>query len=292
MDLRAFIEVRPPYLALSDMCVSTSGSVSASVVPEQPLGHELGGLAAAEAGRHMAIAGSCACASLEPSAGKRFYLANRAILRRHSHASSLDGPLTVKATAISRDKRRAQAEAAIADSQGSTIFTLEVGYTVLEERVFQRMFSAQRRDMRKHDRPTIGPFEHLRKNPYLEPLSLVTTELDCNAGVALLPELKSEMCSGHFPMYPAMPVALLMWGLSSLCGAVLRVRCGEKQRYFVESGTVQADSLIFAGESLRFEARWLCSEAACDSFEARAVLASGAVAGCMQLVLRSVESTR
>jgi hypothetical protein len=292
VEIAELIEVRAPYFALRNLSAQTPGTVTASVVPEQPRGHELGGFAAAEAGRHLAIAGSCACASLDPAAGKRFYLANRATLRRVSQAPALEGPLAVQATAISRDKRKAEAQATIADALGRVLFALDVGYMVLEERVFQRMFSAHRRDLRAQTRTPGGIFDHLRKSPYQKPLPLLTTQLDRDAGVALLPELQGELCAGHFPMYPAMPVALLMYGLSSLSGEVLRARYGSQHRYFVQGAHVRADNLAFAGDSLRFEAHWRGSEAGDDAFEARALLPSGAVAGSMELTLHRVEHAR
>jgi 3-hydroxymyristoyl/3-hydroxydecanoyl-(acyl carrier protein) dehydratase len=292
VNIAALIEVRAPYFALSNLRATSPGTVIATVQSEQPRGHELGGLAAAEAGRHLAIAGSCACASLDPGAGKRFYLANRATLRRLSQAASVEGPLVVEATAVSRDKRKAQAQATISDALGRVIFALDVGYMVLEERVFQRMFAGHRRDLRTGERAAEGIFDHLRRNPYQKPLPLVPSELDREHGVALLPELQGELCAGHFPLYPAMPVALLMYGLSTLSGEVLRARYGAQHRYFVQGGSVQADNLAFAGESLRFEAHWRGSEAGDDSFEARAVMQNGAVAGSMELSLRRVDQAR
>jgi hypothetical protein len=73
---------------------------------------------------------------------------------------------------------------------------------------------------------------------------------------------------------------------------VLRARYGTSYRYFVEGGSVHADNLAFAGDTLRFEAHWRGNDAAGDRFEARAVLADGTVTGSMELTLRAVEQAR
>ncbi|HEX5660505.1 MAG TPA: hypothetical protein VFX59_25095, partial [Polyangiales bacterium] len=220
------IEVREPYFALTELELDAPGRVSAHILAEQPRGHELGALPAAEAGRHLAIAGSCACASLQSDSGKHFYLANRAHLRRETDASpDTSGLLNVDARALHRERRQARAECALRDGLGRTLYTLDVSYSVLQERVFERLFSAHRQDLRRAPRAASLPLEslmHMRRNPYREAFPFVHARLDAEQGVARLEALPAHLCAGHFPLYPAMPVAVLMYGLSSLSGDVLR----------------------------------------------------------------------
>jgi 3-hydroxymyristoyl/3-hydroxydecanoyl-(acyl carrier protein) dehydratase len=302
MNITSLIEVRAPYYALGELSLTSPGLVNATIQAEQPGGYELGVLPAAEAGRHLAIAGSCACASLEPEGGKHFYLAQRAYLRREQPEVSTSeqsqvqanprlARLRVEAKAEGRSRRSATASGQVRNDAGQTLFSLDVGYRVLSEAVFERLFSAHRRDLRSPERvrgASDGSSVHLRKNPYLSPLPMIASQLDATHGKAALPEVRSDLCTGHFPMYPAMPIALLMHGLSSLSGDVLRARYGNHARYYVQEGEVRAEQLAFAGQPLHFEARWIACAGDLDMFEARARLDDGAIAGAMQLTLRRV----
>lgn len=293
LDLLSLIEVREPYYALNQLALTNGGHVSARVYAEQPRGYELGALAAAEAGRHLAIAGSCACASVQSKSGKHFYLANRAHLKRQStpRTYEMDG-LQVEANAVRLDTREAQAACTLRDGNGHSLYTLDVTYAVMQERVFQRLFSAHRRDLRGDERDhseVADSFTHLRRNPYLQPFPLTPLRVDREHAVAQLDDLPADLCAGHFPMYPAMPVALLMYGLSSLSGEVLRARYGDQTYYYVQEATVAAETLAFAGQSLQFQARWLGSVGSDDMFEAHAVLEGGTRVGSMQLTLRRAQ---
>ncbi len=57
-SLFPLICVRAPYFALEDVRATEAGLLTCTVVPQHPLGSEVGLLAGAEAGRHLAIAGS------------------------------------------------------------------------------------------------------------------------------------------------------------------------------------------------------------------------------------------
>jgi 3-hydroxymyristoyl/3-hydroxydecanoyl-(acyl carrier protein) dehydratase len=180
----------------------------------------------------------------------------------------------------------------LTDALDTPLYQLSVRYQVLQERLFQRMFSAHKQELRTRERPAEvlaerSSFSHLRRNPYQSALPLVAMERSAERGVAFLPEVTSQLCSGHFPLYPAMPIALLMHGLSGLAGDVLRERLGDDTRYAVSRAEVQADHLVFAGQSLTFEANWLRHEAGQDVFSTQARLANGTVAGEMTLALEA-----
>lgn len=74
---------------------------------------------------------------------------------------------------------------------------------------------------------------------------------------AVLPEVTPAMCAGHFAMYPALPVAILMHALSSLAGRALRERWDMSTRYRMLRADVEAHQLAFAGERLEFDARFV-----------------------------------
>jgi 3-hydroxymyristoyl/3-hydroxydecanoyl-(acyl carrier protein) dehydratase len=292
MNWTQLIEVRAPYFALDKVVTVGPGKVEASVRPEQPRGSELGPLPAAEAGRHLAIIGSCACASLAPELGKHFYLAQRAVLERtFVPGTVLAAPLRARAEALHRDRRVASAKCVLTDALDRPLYQLSVTYQVLQERLFQRMFSAHKQELRASERSTDvaarSSFSHMRRNPYQSALPLVAMELSAARGVALLPEVTSQLCSGHFPLYPAMPIALLMHGLSGLAGDVLRERLGDDMRYAVARAEVKADRLVFAGQSLTFEANWVRHEVGQHVFLTQARISDGTVVGEMKLVLEA-----
>jgi hypothetical protein len=291
LNIHSLIEVRAPYFALEQLDVRSAGIATAKVNVQQPRGRELGELAAAEAGRHLAILGSCACASLAPEAGKHFYLAHRALLvRAMSPRQVSHGPLLLQARALERDRRGASARCELRDAREQLLFELSVSYHVLSERLFHRMFAAHRRDQRERDRVDRAiddaTLASLRRNPYLKTLEVDLLSVSDEEGVAFLPEVRAEHCAGHFPLYPAMPIALLMHGLSSLAGEVLRARYGESVRYLVTSADVSAEQLAFAGQSLRFTAKWLTSSGDKDEFLTSATSSQGASVGEMRLVLQ------
>jgi 3-hydroxymyristoyl/3-hydroxydecanoyl-(acyl carrier protein) dehydratase len=150
------------------------------------------------------------------------------------------------------------------------------------------MFAAHRLDMRSARRsdagtPPCSTILSLRQTPYARPLPLDYSKMTGDHSKAVLREISPQLCAGHFPLYPAMPIALLMHGLSTLCGGMLGAQAGAEVPYTVERAEVSAERLAFAGESLTFEARRVDEDAERTTFEASATLHSGETAGEMRL---------
>jgi hypothetical protein len=254
----ALIEVRAPYYALVGARVLGPGCVEAFVSPEQSLDMEVGALPAAEAGRHMAILGSMACATLRPSDKTRcYFLAERATLSSPEQAPSLRStePLRVTATALPSRERDGEAECEIRSMDGRLLFALRVGYKVVPEKVFRRLFAAFRVDMRKSPRAgaeTSEPGRDFpRHNPYLRRLDLSVISLSNQEIRGELLNIPAEACAGHFPLYPALPVAILMEVFSNAGGALLQARLGNSGlRYRVRNAGILASKLVFAGQSI------------------------------------------
>jgi len=292
----SLIDARPPYYALDDVAVYQPGFVEARIRPEHPLGHEVGPLAAAEAGRHLAILGACACSSLREQHATHYYLAQRARLVRHGNSTS-NAPARFSAVAWSgtRRGRAARAHALLrAAGEQSTLFELDVSYRVLSAAVFQRVFAAHRRDLRAapRDLRDDGVEQRIaqRNNPYHRPLPLEITRRTPKSVRARLAHVTPQLCSGHFPLYPALPVPLLMQSLSTLCGEALRVRWGNGTRYRVHSADVSAERLAFVGERLVFEAAFWRSDGAREHYQAWAALEDGTSVGWMSIALEPVHS--
>ena len=82
-----------PYGKLSDICVTGPASVTASFVPEQELGYDLGhqGVSTAELLRHMGVLGSMVGALVNPAPGRHYYLAVGGTLTSRRCFESEDG---------------------------------------------------------------------------------------------------------------------------------------------------------------------------------------------------------
>ncbi|XXF78517.1 hypothetical protein P2318_01805 [Myxococcaceae bacterium GXIMD 01537] len=260
-ELYPRICVRDPYFALKDVTMTEPGEVLARVPVEQDPGEEATPIAIAEAGRHLAILGSCAAATIAPKDGQHYYLAcaargewlHDAPMRRGSEM------LWGAARAEFTGKRGVTAHTLLATAEGMPLFSLEVDYNVLSSAAFVRLFQSARVEMRQEprgERPRLSPEEiaRLRQNPYSRPLDLrnLRREGDCMKADLTV---TANMCKGHFAMHPVMPVAVVASGMSRVAGALLRDVVGvPTARYMTRKVNLRAESLAYAGQEVSFGA--------------------------------------
>jgi hypothetical protein len=275
-DIYPLICVRDPYFAFQTFDVA-SETVTSTVAPEHPLGDEVGPMAAAEAGRHLAILGSCAAAMVNPVRARHYYLAREAYLERTTELAPLPGPLHAHAAAVFSDKRSARAQCSIW-SGADQLFSLDVGYSVLTEALFQRFYG-------KHatDSDNITPIQ--RPNPYRSAPTLEVLESDASHLVASLGIISKESCAGHFPRVPCLPVAALMHSLSRAAGALFVQRLGAAIKYTVEIAEVSARELAMAGARLQLDASYVGQHPRGDKFQVRATTDGGTLIGELGVVL-------
>lgn len=290
--------VRDPYFALENVIETGPGTVRARVPVELAPGLECSPISAAEAGRHLAILGSCAAAQLAHADQQHFHLAQAAQLTR-LHASPrprTEELLSATAKATLTGKRTARASAVISAQDGAPLFALEVSYAVLTVPLFSRMFADARLDMRRAPRSETPPpgaeglidFASLRRNPFAQPLPLGARRFEQGAWCAEL-TVKPELCKGHFALYPVLPVAMVMSGLSTLAAERLaQLLEVPSVRHLVVRGDVAAERMAKAGEHVRFSAEHVGSSA--DGYHFRCLAAStGGTIGKMDLVLAPVD---
>ena len=259
-DIYGLISVRPPYCALEDVELGY-GCVTATVRRSYPMQHERGVIAAAEVGRHLAIAGAAAAATRNPMPGKHFYLARGAVIERVSD-SPVDvslrhaGALTrfhVEATSEGVVKRRASATAVLKQQQADRmvdLYRIRVEYDVISPAIYLRMVRGL---------PVVDMSVLDEENVFEVPLTPVL-DADGVASAELL--VKPEYCFGHFPEYPAFPVAKLMHLLSNLAGAHLGMRLDRPGLgYSVERAEVAAEQLPFAGSTVTLRSTFAGQEA-------------------------------
>ena len=253
-DLLRRIRVAPPYFNLENMSLAGE-RLYASAVAQTRIENERGPMAAAEIGRHAAIAGSCLIAALQNDDRPRYYLAQEAVCT-YLPSDAPFGTLVqfeVSEPDISKRKARVSIRAHI---DNVDIAHLSVSYTVLTEATFGRLFGAHK----KHAAPVL-------RSSY--PIKTRGLQPGGNSAQQLL-LIQAEDCAGHFPDYPALPVAVLMGQLSYLAGTLL------DRPYRVTRGNVSARDLCWAGELVTFSAQEIADD--CEPHE-RALLCRASVDG-------------
>lgn len=249
------IAVQRPYFAFDALYQDHTDDwdLWGDFTPEQPLGREVEPLAVAEAGRHLAILGSCAAALTQHSQARTYYFACAADWRRYDHPPLPPGPLPLQARA--RVQRRCERLVTVNTEllQGKQLIgQLQVVYQVLSVEAFDGIFARQRNDEVVAESPS----------PYTEEFPLVHLASSSEERIACSGEFSLQRCAGHFPGYPMWPVALVIYGLSQLNTRLLEQRLQRPVRYTVVGAQVQARKLVAATEQLTFNAQllWLAGD--------------------------------
>ena len=159
----------------------------------------------AEVSRHGAIAGLSVAALQHPVAQRHFYLAKEAVFRQEVNVAPYRTPVNFEATVLKVDRRHATSfvKASCADTPYAT---LDISYTLLSEGTFGRLFAAHRRDT-----PGVEPVWSLQDGT--TQVYGQRAERHAPVGVA--------NCQGHFPNYPALPLAVIINELVELGGTLI-----------------------------------------------------------------------
>lgn len=247
------IDVRPPYYALKNLSVVDSRTLRAEVYPEQPLGNECPPIQSAEAGRHLAILGSVVAGLMNPRVGKTYYLACSAELRRLSPPLVDKGPLLAEGKGLILNRRRAKSETLLFSQSGVPLYSLTTFYQVINDRLFDQLFSDHRQDLRTSPR---GPLSNSaetakRRNPYTDDNPLEGITLIPNGLEGRLGPITSAQCNGHFPMTPVLPVAILMSSLANLIGKYLEKKTTPPGlKFSIMTASIRCQDLVFPGTEL------------------------------------------
>lgn len=247
-EIFELIDVHTPYYALQDVCVLKDNTVAARVMPESAIGFEEWPITMAEACRHLAILGSVASAMMNPTKSKHYYLAHKGTYKRVSNKKSTPGKqLTLLAECISFDKRLAMAKACLIDEENELICGIDVSFHVIPQGMFSRLFAYGYRDYL----PTIS-------SPYIHKNELHDLQFYDVRATATLGEIEERFCSGHFPNYPALPVAVLLGVLHDLCIHLVRhLSNSEHAKIIVEACTLTADNLALVADTVSLEVELL-----------------------------------
>lgn len=245
------IAVRPPYFDLRDLEELRDGGVAAIVPVTPTVAPERGSMEAAQVARHLAILGSCAAALGRDDDTPHHYLATAAHYMRLAAGPEAITADTVRAEALARwiDKRSVRAYVKLMTHDRQGLHVLDVQYSVLTTRMFGRV----------HPPLTLPQAEEAgmltgTDGPWEIPNQIETVADGYRLACGPVPV---EACAGHFPGYPAAPVAVVMGHLCRLGGQLAVDRTGGEGRYQIEEGYVTASKLAAAGQDLVLEARYI-----------------------------------
>ncbi|MCP4482564.1 MAG: hypothetical protein GY817_07325 [bacterium] len=246
------IAVKPPYYALKNL-EKVDGSLKASIPIEQSLGNETSPLTAGETSRHLAILGSCALAEKNTN-DFSYYLAVKAVYRRHIKEIKADYLIGVSEAKM-LNKRKGKAFNKLLNEKNEVITTLDVDYTIISQNLFERQFKKHKRDMR-HSYISESFFN--RQNFYKCLFEIPNAKIQDDILTLDIGEVKPEMCMGHFPFYPAMPVAFLSQILFNVSINYLKTVLKKKNiKVVLHEGNINAFALVFSGKHIKVKVQLL-----------------------------------
>jgi hypothetical protein len=235
--------------------------------------NEMGCIAAAEAGRHLAILGSCALAHTNPNKEKHYYIAHKAKLTALSNNHNDKGPLRAVSHTKDFNKRLGKARSTLYQHL-EPVFDLDVDYHVIKEKVFLKLY----KDKAVEQMNFTG-------NPYENSFDLNNINISNHELNAQLGPLTPAHCIGHFDTIPCLPVAVLMHALSRSAGMLLANICHPEISYRVIEATIHAENLAFAGDLVNICAEKISNNDNLYFFRCVASSESGINYGYMDLTL-------
>ena len=233
------IMVKLPYNILFDIREEMDGSMSAKVKNEFTLAGECGPINASEAGRHLAILGSIALSKEADS--RYYYLAVQAKISRETHCVGTEEIFNLQTTVISQDQRNGEVSGKIFDQNNSIIFSIIVKYQILSSPIFSKLFKSFFNTTKIDN----------KFSPYIKRKKLSGIKINKNEISATFGNILVDDCEGHFPDYPALPVAVIC-NLFAELGLNLYFDqfSNEFNQAIVTHATINAKRLVFSGEYL------------------------------------------
>jgi hypothetical protein len=223
------IFVSRPYFAFEKI-YQYEGAIIAPITPQQVIEFEMTPMSSAEAGRHLAILGSCSLAMDETE--KKYYLASKALKKTvniNDNTCNKSKKLYAVAIAKSSAKMECFADTALVNEDGEIIFYMDISFQKISAKLFNRVF-------KEHLRPT----NHTPANPYIHTPRLQNLVVNGDTIMAELPIMKDEDCAGHFDGAPMLPVGIMSYIITNHIGEFFKKIDGTKEnRYHLLSADLQ-----------------------------------------------------
>ncbi|MCP4481318.1 MAG: hypothetical protein GY817_00615 [bacterium] len=268
-EILSKIAVNLPYFALNNLEETVDGFFKANIPIEQPLGCEISPITAGETSRHLAILGSCAIANNEKKkSAKNYHLATKAIYKRHLTNVKFEKLFGI-AKIEEVNKRTKKAYTQLINEKQEIITTLDVEYTLLSKKLFEKQFQDYKIDLRNNNKNL--DIQKNRQNFYTKLLNLPSIENSDDLSFSVdLGVINSDMCMGHFPKYPAFPVAFSANIITSLSAVFLKENIIKKNNIKIlgKSSVIHAYQLLFAGTDIQIKCRLKNQKGNIFTFEA------------------------
>ncbi|MEV6576392.1 hypothetical protein [Streptomyces sp. NPDC051577] len=247
LDVEDLICVTRPYFALEDLRAIAPGRAVATVPVEAERGLQAAVIGIGEVGRHLAILGLCAAATVNRKHGRHAYLARTARVEWLAAPTLTppSGPLVGHAQAIMDTAKHATADTRLTDAgTGEILARMSISYDVLPHKLLSRLLGEL----------IPGSASSGGAKPYTEPLPLRKLHCDPDTGaVSAELSITAGMCAGHFDDHPVLPVAVAATAMSNLVDYGITQR-HPNAHWVAGPLTLTADNFARAGQTLTFNA--------------------------------------
>ena len=243
-ELSKLIAITAPYYALNNVNINDHGALTADFPIELVNHNETRGISLSEAGRHMTILGSLALAYRNTSKEKHYYQATDAVFER-LHDQPINADFCQGIVTVEKMKKKEGVVYGRLICADIVLYEMEIRYTILHEKIFKRLFSANSEDF---STPMLG-------NPFAFQTRFFTELISRKSCMASIGMVRREDCMGHFDGYPALPVARIGGAMVDMSGFHYNAIRNTNFDFCIRSAELHAENFIFAGDSVSIETK-------------------------------------
>ena len=249
-EILQLIDVQKPYFALEELVYHSDGLLTALIPIQQIPDCEPLPISNSEAGRHLAVLGSCVCALSLSTRQRYYYLASGANATRDTLDSRKTDYLIGSARCMRIDQKTAQAEIFLHYPDGTLLSKTTINYHLLHPSIFERIYK---------NRAQLTP--EITQNPYTKVPSFVPAMVSSKQMLTSVSSIKVSDCAGHFPGLPIIPVSVLFGMAIRLAIHLLQTMVKNPQAVFcVKECTSEAKNPASPGEKIDFEAELIYAD--------------------------------
>lgn len=234
--------VSPPYFRFHKI-YKYENILIAQIKPEQPINNEIASISIGEAGRHIAILGTCICAI--DQGDKNYYLVKDARTKLMSQdlgsLCNKHNDLYIAIESRYIDNKIANAYGVLFNSNKEIIYQLEASYNKVKVATFAKLF-------KEHN----NNFVSTNDSPYKERILFDNKRVSDNGLTISFPKIGVERCAGHFNNYPILPTAFIIYNIISHVGNFLLEKSNNK-RYYVSEVKLSLFELLFLSSKKEVE---------------------------------------
>lgn len=226
--------VSPPYFTFKKIYKYQNILIAQAKV-EQPIDNEIASISIGEAGRHMAILGTCICAI--DQGDKYYYLVKNAktslVIQDITSLCNNENDLYIAIESRYIDNKIANAYGILFNTEKKVIYQLEASYNKVKTTLFSRLFKKHAEEIKPS-----------KESPYRKQITFENKEINHEKLLFSIPEIEKERCAGHFKNYPILPTAFVIYNIISHVGNFLLEK-NNKKRYYITEVRLSLLELLF-----------------------------------------------